>query len=77
MSLKFLELWHMKVATESLTCSSTHKAVFEEQSNASDTFGRASLPCDWRQLLHEPSRNTQLIYLFTEFLHVILSIKII
>lgn len=77
MALQFLELLGVKVAPKSPIHSSTLKMVFEEQSNASDAFGSASLLCSWRRLLREPSSNTPLLYLFTEFLHIILSIKII
>lgn len=37
----------------------------------SRSFGRASLPHSWGQPLHEPGRAVPLIYLFTDFLHVI------
>lgn len=45
LSLQFIELLGIKADTGSPICSLTHKMVFEEQSNTSDAFGSASLPC--------------------------------
>lgn len=63
-SLQSLELLGIKVATKSPSRSSACKVAFEEQSDASDAFGSASLPCDGRQLLQKYSADISLRRVF-------------